>query len=403
MNVGGTTSSPVAELASLGIRLPVGGSALELSFSVLDAAPVGMALADASGGLHWVNVAMCQVVRRSRADLLESGLTMMVDGADLAAITSRVGGLVAAPEDRVDLEQQWHRGDGTTVWVSVSTSAAVDPAGHVLTVGTPPVPVLIQQVIEIEARRRAEMLAVAATTELQRRNVELERSNADLTEFAYVVSHDLSEPLRVISGHVQLLADRYKGQLDDQADRWIAFAVDGAARQRALIDSLLQYSRAGRREQILKDVDTRKIVRASLAGLQAAVDDAHGVVTVGELPTVVADATDLGRVFSNLIANAMKFHRPEVTPKVEISAARGSDEWVFSVADNGIGIPERHRERAFRLFQRLNPRGAYDGTGLGLAICRKVVTRYGGTLSISDSAMGGTTLSFTLPDQGPIL
>lgn len=373
---------------------------MELSFSVLDAAPVGMALVDASGRLHWVNAAMCQVLDRSREELLGSGLSSMVDGPDMVAIISAVDRLVAAPEDRVDLEQQWRRGDGSTVWVSVSTSAAIDPAGRVIMVGTPPLPVLIQQVIDIEARHRAEAAAVEATAELQRRNVELERSNAELTEFAYVVSHDLSEPLRVISGHVQLLADRYRGQLDDQADEWIAFAVDGALRQRALIDSLLEYSRAGRREPTLTDVDTGDVVRASLAGLQAAVLDAQAIVTVGELPTVVADATDLGRVFSNLIANAVKFHRPGLAPTVDVSAARGGDGWVFSIVDNGIGIPERHRERAFRLFQRLNPRGAYDGTGLGLAICRKVVTRYGGTISIADCPTGGTTVSFTMPDRG---
>ena len=388
------------KLEGFGIRVPVGGSAIELSFSVLDAAPVGMALVDGSGRLHWMNAALCHLLHRSREDLLESGLSTVVDRADLVAITSAVGRLVAAPEDRVDLEQRWHRGDGSTVWVSVSTSAAVDPVGRVITVGTPAQPVLIQQVIDIELRRQAESTAAKASAELQRRNVELERSNAELTEFAYVVSHDLSEPLRVISGHVQLLADRYKGQLDAQADEWIAFAVDGAARQRKLIDSLLQYSRAGRGEAKFTDVDTGAAVQASLAGLRVALDDAHAVIVVGDLPTVVADATDLGRVFSNLIANAVKFRRPGVAPTIEISAARRNDSWVFSVADNGIGVPERHRERAFRLFQRLNPRGSYDGTGLGLAICRKVVTRYGGTIRIESSASGGTTVSFTMPDIG---
>jgi PAS domain S-box-containing protein len=395
-----TSPGSIAELEVVGVRVPVAGSAVELSFSVLEAAPIGMALTDAAGGLHWVNAAMCQLLRRSRDDLLESGLVAAVELPDLLAITSAVRRLVAVPDVRVDLEQRWHRGDGSEVWVSVSTSAAVDPSGCVLTMGTPPVPVLIQQVIDIDARRRAEMIAADASSELQRRNLELERSNAELTEFAYVVSHDLSEPLRVISGHVQLLADRYKGQLDAQADEWIAFAVDGALRQRALIDSLLQYSRAGRGEVTLTDVDTAAVVRISLAGLQAAVTETHAAVTVGELPIVVADATDLGRVFSNLIANAVKFRREDVTPIVQVGAVRGRGEWQFTVTDNGIGVPARHRERAFRLFQRLNPRGTYDGTGLGLAICRKVIVRYGGTIGISDGPTGGATVWFTIPDGG---
>lgn len=393
-------TDPALRLEAYGARLPVGGSAIELSYSVLDAAPIGMALADASGHLYWINAAMCHLLRRTREELLITGLTPVMQEQDIVAMAASCQRSGEGPKDLVEVEQHWRRGDDTMVWVSVSVSAATDPGGQALTVGTPPVPALIQQVIDIDARRQAEATAAHATGNLERRNADLERSNAELAEFGYVISHDLSEPLRVISGHVQLLADRYAGQLDAQADEWIGFSVDGAARMHTLIDSLLQYSRVGRNEPTLVEVNTTHVVQAALAGLGVAVAEAQAVITVGDLPTVIGDASDLGRVFSNLIANAIKFARAGVAPLIEVTAAREAAGWTFSVSDNGIGIPERHRERAFRLFQRLNPREDYPGTGLGLAICRKIVARYGGVMHMADSPSGGTTISFTIPDEG---
>ncbi|MFP5256334.1 MAG: sensor histidine kinase [Acidimicrobiia bacterium] len=368
-----------------GLRVPLGAESVELSYSVLDAAPLGMALADAAGHVHWANASLCGLLGVSLQELL----------AETAAHPAFSGPAVGLGHE-VLLE----RADGSTRWVWLSTSRAVDGSGAPLKAGEPPVPLRIHQVLDVDARHRAEVRAAEASALLEQRNAELERSNQELAEFAYVVSHDLSEPLRVIAGHVQLLADRYRGQLSDEADEWIEFTVDGAARMRALIDSLLQYSRAGRGEATVADVRVADVVGGALAGLDAAVADAHAVVTVGELPTVRTDASDLGRILSNLIANAIKFRRPGVAPLVGVTGRRLEEGWEITVADNGIGIPEQHRERATRLFQRLNPRGTYEGTGLGLAICRKLVARHGGDLHIGESDLGGTAVSFTIPDRG---
>ena len=239
-----------------------------------------------------------------------------------------------------------------------------------------------------------------SNAELQAANEELARSNADLAEFAYVASHDLSEPLRVISGHVQLLARRYDGVLDEDAARYIAFAVDGCSRMQSLITDLLAYSRVGQSPLMAKDVDCNRVVDEVLIGLGPAIADANASVDVGDLPSVVGDPGQLRQLFGNLIGNAVKFTAADVAPRVTVRGTVDADGCVrFAVADTGIGVPERHRERIFRMFQRLHRREDYSGTGIGLAICRRIVERHGGRIEVEDTPGGGATFVVVLPSS----
>ena len=231
------------------------------------------------------------------------------------------------------------------------------------------------------------------------RRAELERSNAELAQFAYVASHDLSEPLRMITSYLQLLRRRYHGRIDDDADAFIGYAVDGAARMRALIDDLLAYSRAGRSERATEPVDTSRVVAEVAGTLHALAGDAQVRIEWEELPTVEGDAPQLAQLFQNLIGNGVKFVAPGVRPHVRIAAAREAHGWRFSVEDNGIGIDERHAERVFGMFQRLHTRDEFEGTGIGLAIARKVVERHGGEISAAPRPAGGSCFTFTLPVQ----
>jgi light-regulated signal transduction histidine kinase (bacteriophytochrome) len=233
--------------------------------------------------------------------------------------------------------------------------------------------------------------------EMASRTAELERSNAELAQFAYVASHDLSEPLRMVSSYLQLLRRRYHGRLDEDADVFIDYAVDGAARMRALIEDLLAYSRAGRSERPLESVNTARVVAEVAGTLRALAHEAPPVIEWDGLPVVRGDPAQLVQLFQNLIGNAVKFAAPGVLPRVEVRAAREDDRWRFTVEDNGIGIDPRHAERVFGMFQRLHTREQFEGTGIGLAIARKVVERHGGEISAAPRDGGGSRFAFTLP------
>ncbi|HEY1267643.1 MAG TPA: ATP-binding protein [Candidatus Binatia bacterium] len=232
--------------------------------------------------------------------------------------------------------------------------------------------------------------------EAERRAQELERSNADLQHFAYIASHDLQEPLRMVSSYMQLLSRRYKEKLDADADEFIGYAVDGAKRMQALINALLSYSRVGTQGKGLEHTDCEKVLDDTLAALKNAIEDSGAQISRGALPTVMADATQLGQLFQNLIANAIKF-RNHHAPVVRISAERKGTEWVFTVADNGIGFDPEYADRVFVMFQRLHGRDAYPGTGIGLAVCKKIVERHGGKIWVDSKPGEGACFHFTLP------
>lgn len=245
-----------------------------------------------------------------------------------------------------------------------------------------------------------EQKIVERTAQLEEQTNELARSNAELAQFAYVASHDLQEPLRMITSYLQLLQHRYAGQFDKDAGEFIAFAVDGAARMQQLIRDLLTYSRAGTRAQPLRTVDCQVILQQVLDNLQMAIAESGAMITYDALPTVMGDPTSLGQLLQNLLTNAMKF-RSNRTPQIHIGVRHliTSQDWLFAVADNGIGIERDYYERIFLIFQRLHTRSEYPGTGIGLAICKKILDRHGGRIWVESVVGQGTTFYFTIPDR----
>ena len=265
-----------------------------------------------------------------------------------------------------------------------------------------------QRTVEVDAAR--EIVQLGQDIDTMRRRIlaeasDLQRSNAELEQFAYVASHDLQEPLRKVASFCQLLQARYGGQLDDRADQYIDFAVDGAKRMQVLINDLLAFSRVGRANEPMAEVDLGAAVRAAEANLAASIEDSGATVEAVALPTVHGDAGLLSLMFQNLIGNAIKF-RGEAPPHVRISATPPDDEaaaggwWTVTVSDNGIGIDDAYAERIFVIFQRLHSRASYEGTGIGLAMCRKIVEHHGGRIWLgANGDTPGTTFNFTLPAE----
>jgi light-regulated signal transduction histidine kinase (bacteriophytochrome) len=241
---------------------------------------------------------------------------------------------------------------------------------------------------EVAGRKKAE-------TEIIRYANELKRSNYDLQQFAYVASHDLQEPLRMISSYLQLIERRYKSKLDQDADEFIEYAVDGAKRLQNLINGLLDYSRVETSGKSFEPVDCEKVFGDTLANLKVAIEESSAVVTHDPLPTVMADRSQILQLFQNLIGNAIKF-RSQEEPRIYVSAGRKGDDYTFSVKDNGIGIEEQYKDRIFDLFQRLHSRG-YSGTGIGLSICKRIVERHGGKIWLESTIGRGSTFYFTIP------
>jgi len=228
---------------------------------------------------------------------------------------------------------------------------------------------------------------------------ELKRSNEELQQFAYVASHDLQEPLRMVASFTQLLAKRYQGRLDADADEFISYAVDGSNRMRGLIQDLLVYSRVGTSAKTLQEISSEKALKDALANLRATIQESRAVITHDSLPNLTSDDTQLIQVFQNLVGNAIKYHGPEV-PHVHVSATKnGIHEWIFSVRDNGLGIDPQYFERIFVIFQRLHGREEFKGTGIGLAICKKIVERLGGRIWVESQPKEGSTFHFALPER----
>jgi PAS domain S-box-containing protein len=270
---------------------------------------------------------------------------------------------------------------GKTVWISDKGVIVKDDRGNAL--------YLLGVMFDITTRKLAE-------ENLEQAMADMKRSNTDLEQFAYVISHDLQEPLRMVSSYVQLLSRRYKDKLDSEANDFIGFAVDGASRMQTLIQDLLKYSRVGTRGKSLTPAACEDALNQALANLKLAIEDSGAVVTHDPLPTVLADSSQLVGLFQNLIGNAIKF-KGEDMPHIHVAAEQKEDRWLFSVADNGIGIDPEFFERIFVVFQRLNGREEYEGTGIGLAVCKKIVERHGGRMWVESEPGRGSTFYFTIP------
>jgi PAS domain S-box-containing protein len=279
------------------------------------------------------------------------------------------------------LQLEMRRKDGTTVWTEVTFSFIRDenqrPTG------------ILGVARDITNRKRAEET-------LNKTMAELERSNKDLEQFAYVASHDLQEPLRMVSSYTQLLSQHYEGQLDEKAKKFMDYARDGAVRMQGLINDLLTYSRVGTRGKPLETADAHALLGEAIRNLAAMIEENRAIITNDDLPTVRADASQLIQVFQNLISNAIKFQR-ENGPHIHVSAQNKRREWVFSIRDNGIGIDRQYADRIFIIFQRLHTRQEYPGTGIGLALCKRIVERHGGKIWFESEPGKGTTFFFTIP------
>ncbi|GJF33200.1 histidine kinase [Kitasatospora sp. NE20-6] len=253
--------------------------------------------------------------------------------------------------------------------------------------------------VEAMRHRLVDEIASAdrARARLAEQTADLQRSNAELEQFAYVASHDLQEPLRKVASFCQLLERRYAEQLDDRARQYIAFAVDGANRMQTLINDLLEFSRVGRVHKSHATVDLEALLGSTEDALGVQVEEAGAVVTHDPLPTVEGDRTQLGILLQNLVSNAVKFRSPDRPPKVHVSVGRAGRNWEVAVSDNGIGIAPEFEEKVFVIFQRLHTRDAYPGNGIGLAMCKKIVEFHGGTIGIDRGHTPGTRIVFTLP------
>lgn len=262
-------------------------------------------------------------------------------------------------------------------------------------------PMILEMDIDVTERRQADAALKELNETLERRvaerTAELARSNEDLQQFAYVASHDLQEPLRMISGFLSLLEQRYGPQLDDKARHYISYSVDGAIRMSQLINDLLAYGRITSRDQELSPVELEPALAGALANLHSAIDESHATITHDNLPVVSGSFTQLMQLFQNLIGNAMKFRSPDRPCLIHVGVEQRENEWLLQVRDNGIGIPKESYERIFVIFQRLHARSKYPGTGIGLSVCKKIVERHGGRMWLDSTPDQGSTFYFTLP------
>ncbi len=267
---------------------------------------------------------------------------------------------------------------------------------YVLKDGLARLPEAIRRALQ---EKRVLRLRREAEEDLARKVEELARSNAELEQFAYVASHDLQEPLRMVAAYTQLLGERYRGKLDENADKFIGYASEGALRMQTLIQDLLAFSRIGRNGAALGHVDCGAVMDEVLLSLGPAMEETGALVTHTALPVVWADRSQMVQVFQNLIGNAIKFRGED--PAISVQAEKAGEQWLFSVSDNGIGIAPEYAENIFVVFQRLHARTEYPGNGIGLAICKKIIQRYGGKIWVEPRAGHGSIFKFTMPGDGP--
>lgn len=350
--------------------------------SYFESAAQGILAAAADGRITLVNRRTEEMFGYTRDELLGQQLELLVPERYRAAHVRERAGYFAEPYVRpMDSGRNLfgRRKDGTEFPADISLGYIETEEG-ILTLAV---------MSDITERKRA-------VEQLARINTELRSSNAELEQFAYVASHDLQEPLRMITSYMHLLERRYHTQLDADAQEFLHFAVDGANRMKVLIRDLLSISRAGTQAVHSADVSATAVLQNSLLDLKTTIEEKGAAITFDPLPTIFADPGLIARVFQNLIGNAIKFHR-DGAPQVHISASLVNDQWVFSVRDNGIGIEPQHAERIFQIFQRLHGAEAYPGTGIGLAISKKIIERHGGRIWLESTPGEGSTFYFSIP------
>jgi PAS domain S-box-containing protein len=353
---------------------------------LLEAAPDAMVVVNQAGDIVLLNVQAEKQFGYHRDELLGQRMKNIIPAGfaeRLIADALRSAEDALAQQIGTGIELTARRKDGSEFPIEIMLSPLESAEGILVTAA----------IRDITMRKLAE-------AHLLYKVEELNRSNEELGQFAYIASHDLQEPLRMVASYTQLLARRYKGKLDSDADEFITFAVDGANRMQRLIQDLLAYSRVGTKGKELLETSSEDALERSLLNLRGAIADSGALVTHDPLPSVLADEMQLVQLFQNLVGNAIKYQKAG-TPKVHISASKnGGTKWTFSVRDNGLGIDPQYFERIFVMFQRLHKREEFAGTGIGLAICKKIVERHGGTISVESQPGQGSNFLFALEGSG---
>jgi PAS domain S-box-containing protein len=352
---------------------------------LLEAAPDAMVVVNVAGEIVLLNVRAEKEFGYSRDELLGQKVKNIIPegfAERIIADGTRSAAEALAQQIGTGIELIGRRKDGSEFPIELMLSPLESSEGILVTAA----------IRDISVRKNSDEHLVKTVKELK-------RSNDELQQFAYVSSHDLQEPLRMVSSYTQLLAKRYKGRLDPDADEFIAFAVDGCNRMQGLIQDLLAYSRAGSNGKALREISSEDALKAALTNLRAAVEQSVALVTHDSLPVIKTDETQLTQIFQNLVGNAIKYRRAE-SPQVHISASKNAgNEWIFSVRDNGLGIAPQYFDRIFILFQRLHGRDEFEGTGIGLAICKKLLERLGGRIWVESQPEKGSTFYFALPEM----
>ena len=347
---------------------------------VMESSPLGMFVADAQGRCRFTNAAWQRIAGMDGQQCLGTGWVQAIHPEDRERMAAKWADALRTGSAN---EHRYRRPDGSVVWVRGYVAPVLDDRYDVGVVGT---------VEDITDRRRLDQALALSTAELK-------RSNEDLERFAYVASHDLQEPLRMVTSYGQLLVRRHRASLPAEAQEFLDFMVDGGQRAQALIRDLLSLARIDSQARPWEPVAIDALLADTVQQLRMRVRETGAEVTHGPLPVVVADARQMGQLFANLIANALKF-RGSQAPRVHVSAERSGNGWRIEVRDNGLGIETRFFERIFVMFQRLHLRSEHEGTGIGLAICRKIVERHGGQIGLESVPGQGSTFYFTLPDAG---
>jgi PAS domain S-box-containing protein len=353
---------------------------------LLEAAPDAMVVVNATGKIVLLNLQAEHQFGYRRDELVGQRVTDIIPegfAERLIADSTRSAANALAQQIGTGIELYGRRKDGSEFPIEIMLSPLETTDGILVTAA----------VRDISERKSEERKLIRAVEELK-------RSNAELEHFAYVASHDLQEPLRMIASYTELLAHRYKGRLDSDADEFIAYAVDGSHRMQQLIQDLLAFSRAGADGKAAEKMSGEVALQGALQNLQAMIGESGALVTHDSLPVLTINETLLTQIFQNLIGNAIKYRGPD-TPRVHVSAAILADNAVvFSVRDNGLGIDPQYFDRIFVLFQRLHGRDEFEGTGIGLAICKKILERIGGRIWVESQPNRGSTFHFAVPDRG---
>lgn len=358
--------------------------------TLLRASSDGIVITDAMQNIILVNEAFCSFFGRLRREVIETPLSVWLEQLDPGALKqwADLEKHVFLEGEYRDLEFKMETKPGFK-YLSVNASLLEQVAEEERNI-------VISTWRDITLRKQNEEKLQKAYKEIETRTRELTRSNRDLEQFAYVASHDLQEPLRMVVSYLQLLERRYKEKLGQDADDFIDFAVDGATRMQQLIDSLLEYSRVATYGKPFKITDISKLMGKIIANLSIAVKESSAEITYDPLPKVACDEIQLLQLFQNLVGNAIKF-RGTAPLKIHVGAEKKDNQWVFSVRDNGIGIDPSHFTRIFQIFQRLHARAEYTGTGIGLAICKRIVERHSGRIWVESKPGEGAAFYFTIP------